>query len=150
MLVQQDMPWKGNKYYIILCVLVALGIQQAKCMYHIVCHLWFVWHNSTLPTLSHKWHGFRNKAKQHKMCSDFLYNVWDISHSKKNWGIHVDNCICVHVKYMLITVYLCSCKVYVDNYICVHVKYMLITVYLCSCKVHVDNCIFVFMLSTCW
>ena len=64
------------------CVCVALGIQHAKCMRHIV--------NCGLPGstiffhTSHKRHDFQKNVTEHKMCV-FLYNfVSNISNPMKN------------------------------------------------------------------
>jgi hypothetical protein len=28
------------------------------------------------------------RKKEHKMCFDFLYKIWNIFHSKENWAIY--------------------------------------------------------------
>jgi hypothetical protein len=65
-------------------VFVALGIQHAKLMRRIILL------SLTSPTLQHfstlsrKWHDFRKKATEHKMCFDFIINfVLNISYSKE-------------------------------------------------------------------
>jgi hypothetical protein len=56
------------------CVFIALGIQHAMRMRHIVnCGLSVRLYN-IFSTFSHKRHDFRKKITEHKMCFDFLYN----------------------------------------------------------------------------
>ena len=53
-----------------------------------------VWTCTTLQhfvTLSHKWHDSRKKKDNINVCSDFLYNFWNITHSKKNSARYYDN-----------------------------------------------------------
>ena len=77
----------GGKAIIIIyseCVSVALVIQHAMRMHHIVicgqhgCKIFFF-------TLSHKMHYSRKKNIEPKGCSDFLYKLWlKRLHSKRN------------------------------------------------------------------
>jgi len=73
-------------------VILALGIQYAMRMRHVIISGLPVQYFSTLSSLKKYW--------VLRVCFDFLYNfVWDISHSQKNWAKYNKN------------VYWSSCKV---------------------------------------
>ena len=65
---------------------VALLIQHAARMHHIVSSFVASLTPSYLSTLSHIRQDNQNKVFEHEICFDFLYNFffWNISHSKKN------------------------------------------------------------------
>jgi len=76
---------------------VALGIQHAKCMRHIViCGL----SGSTVfSQLSHKWHDFRKKCYKSNMCilafSATLFETFLILRRiKRDGSINVDRSVC--------------------------------------------------------
>jgi hypothetical protein len=54
-------------------------------------------------TLSHKWHSSQKKVTEHKICILIFSTtfVWNISHSKKNWATYDQNCIGLHVNYLV-------------------------------------------------
>ena len=62
-----------------MCVCVALVIQHAQRMRLIILSSVASLALQYLSTLSHKWHNFRNKVVEQKMCFDFLYN-FDLKH----------------------------------------------------------------------
>jgi hypothetical protein len=68
------------------CVHVALLIQHANCMLHVVTSAVALLAPPYFQTLSHKRHGFRKRIIEHKMCVLIFCTmfVWDISHSEKN------------------------------------------------------------------
>ena len=102
--VQPLLWWNSNEYYIFwVCV---CSLRYPACNAHApYCHLWPALLYNIFPTLSHKWHDFRKKVTEHKMCVlIFSTNfVWKISHSKKKWARFDQKCIYIglHVKYRL-------------------------------------------------
>ena len=78
------LPWRSNKYYLLVCVCVracmwipgcvavcmhvALLIQHATRMRHIVTSFVAARSPPHLLTLSHEWRGFREKVTECKMC----------------------------------------------------------------------------------
>jgi hypothetical protein len=102
------LPWKSNKYYIFVCVcvcaraLVALLIQHATRMRHIVTLFVAPLAPPHFSKLFHKRHGFREKDIEYKMCL-FIFSitfVWNISHSK-NLARYCQKYENIHVKYLL-------------------------------------------------
>ena len=80
------------------CLLVALGIQHAMRMYHIVvCGL----HGFTI--YSHFPHSLKNgtifgkNVTEHKMCVSKFYanSVWKFFHNKRNWARYNHKCVLV-------------------------------------------------------
>jgi hypothetical protein len=74
---QPLLHWKSIKYFIFEYVSVALGIQHAMRIRHIVVCIF--------PEYLIK--GKIKKVTEHKMC-DFIFStnfVWNISNSTKNW-----------------------------------------------------------------
>jgi len=67
-------------------VSVALGIQHAMRMRHIILSPVSCLAQLYFSTLSHKRHYFRKKVIEHKMCVSIFSTtfVWNISHSKNN------------------------------------------------------------------
>ena len=57
-----------------MCVSVALVIQHAMRMRHIILSSVARLALPYFPTLSHKRHDFREKVTEYEMCFDFLYN----------------------------------------------------------------------------
>ena len=93
------LPWKNNKYYILLCACVracaraALLIQHATRMRRIALFV-----ASLAPqyfsTLSHKRHDFRKKVIKHKICV-FIFSITligNIFHSKNNSSRYCHKC----------------------------------------------------------
>jgi hypothetical protein len=81
------------------------SLSYPACKTHVlccidICSLSVVQH---FCTLSHKWHDFRKKVIEHKMCVlIFCMFVWNISHSKKNLAIKISGMYMgIHVKYPL-------------------------------------------------
>ena len=106
------LPWKSNKYYILVCVRalecvfsgewacacacvhVALLIQHATRMRHIVTSFVAPQSPPHFSTLSHKWHDLRKKVTDHKMrvlifSTTFIRNI---SNSKKNSARYCHKC----------------------------------------------------------
>ena len=92
------LQWKRNTYCVFwvrvrvwcvcvcLCVFVALVIQHAIRMRHVViCGLSV---STIFFQLSHKRHDSRKNVTEHKMCVVIFSTtfIWNISHSKKNWA----------------------------------------------------------------
>jgi hypothetical protein len=79
-----------EKQYVlnILSVSVALVIQHAKRMRHVVLPSVACLALAYFSTLSHKQHDFRKNVTEYKMCVLILSTnfVWNISHFKKNWA----------------------------------------------------------------
>jgi hypothetical protein len=72
-----------------VCVFVALGIQHAMRMHHVVVYGLILF---TILFHTTSWrHNFRKKKSylMLNVCFEFLYNFfWNIFHSKKNWGLN--------------------------------------------------------------
>jgi hypothetical protein len=84
--LQPLLQLKSNEYYTI-CVSVAVVIQHAMRMRHILCYV-------ACPavqyfsTLSHKRHDFPKTVTEYKMCVLIFSTtfVWNIFHPKNNWA----------------------------------------------------------------
>jgi hypothetical protein len=94
------LPWKSNKYYILVCVRV-VGTRARGRVHALTCthpylssmqHVCAILSPLRFTTLSHKRYDFRKNVTEHKMCFDFLYNFINIiSHSKKNLARYCQN-----------------------------------------------------------
>jgi len=78
------------------CVFVALLVQHAKRMCHIICHLWPVGLYHIFSTLSHNGHEFRGgKILSNIKCVILIFStpfVRKISHYTKNRGRYYHKC----------------------------------------------------------
>ena len=66
--MQPFLEWKSSSTTYYECVFVAAAIQHAECMRHIILSSVA---SLTLPhfsTVSRKWHDFREKVIEHKIC----------------------------------------------------------------------------------
>jgi hypothetical protein len=88
------LPWKSNKYYILKCVSVALVIQHAMRMRRIILSSEACLALPYFSRLSHKWHDFREKVFECKMCVLIFFTnfLWNISTSKKNSARYYHKC----------------------------------------------------------
>jgi len=81
------------------CVPVALVMQYAMRMRHNVLPSLACLAVQCVSTVSHKWHDFRKKITEHKMCVLIFSRtfVWTISHSKKNSARYYHKCTFVYM-----------------------------------------------------
>ena len=93
-------PWKSNKYYIFVCVCVracvhvALLIQHATRMRHVMASSVTPQVPPYFSTLSHKRRDFLKKGTEYKICSLIFSTTFitNISHSKNNLARYGHKC----------------------------------------------------------